>query len=493
MAAGPPETGELFRMHLRLLLITADNVLRNQVIADARWLPVRIFYARDFAALRSHPPSPSDSPSAVIVDLENASYREGLAWVRANFPDARALFVRKRAHAAEAGLGATSFLPRPVEPYQFARSIAFLMGEHALQVEPRVGVGGLESLIGRSLGFRAALESAMRAAPDVASPVLIQGERGTGKSVFARAIAAESGLSGFAEVDCAALSGAEAAEEIFGIAPGTRPSKPAPGGILGSERPGTVFLDNIERLTLPLQRRLLEYMLAASTLAEHAGSMQASRVIAATETDLERVAKAGGFSQELLGRLSTYRIVLPPLRERPSDVLLLAEQFLTRQARLMGRSVPTLAPDAQEILLASPWPGNVAELFDVLMGALLRLSGERIEGAEMRELLHEVSASAPAPPTEDLTSGGAFGAAVDARGGRVVVYLPEEGIAFEEIEKAVLSAALEHTKGNVVRAARFLRMGRGSLRYRLEKFGLAQPRRRRRRTEESEGEVRQAS
>jgi DNA-binding NtrC family response regulator len=220
------------------------------------------------------------------------------------------------------------------------------------------------------------------------------------------------------------------------------------------------------------------------------------RLIAGTRYDLALSSRTGAFDRELYRRLSEGEIKIPPLRERPSDILLLADHFLTRLAMHRPGNAPRLTAAAKELLVSYTWPGNVRELLGVLQIALLKANGRgeldvehfaeclqpsRPQAAPRRAVASTTAPTGrPAPSPAPATSASMpVDASLHFVDGRIAIELPPEGIAFDDFEKAILRAALARTRGNVLRAAKLLHLGRGSLRYRLEKHGIVQPRRRR--------------
>ncbi len=246
---------------------------------------------------------------------------------------------------------------------------------------------------------------------------------------------------------------------------------------------GTLLLEEVGALDAARQSRVLNYLAEGyHGIGPHPPNRTPRpRLIAATARNLEDAVQDGKFNRALYSKLTALRISIPPLRERPSDILLLAEQFLSQKSRVEGQPVPTLTRAVQQRLLTHPWPGNIRELFGVLEAAYEASgSGGELRPEHLPDWLMPVSTAVPANSTTgEIPMMGTAGAAIRYCEDGVVVELPEEGIGFDQVEKAILKAALSRTNNNVVRAAKLLRLGRGSLRYRLEKYGLVEPKRRR--------------
>lgn len=206
-------------------------------------------------------------------------------------------------------------------------------------------------------------------------PLLIRGETGTGKELLARHIHRTSGRPGlFVALNCARLSPQHGEAELFGHVPGFATGSPSSrAGWFGSAHGGTLYLDEIGDLPLPLQRQLLRALETREVL--RVGARDANpvdvRLIAATSFDLARAAAVGKFDERLLRYLDDGHLRLPPLRERPGDILPMAGYFLGLHAQHLGLPAPALDPAAQQVLESYAWPGNTRELENVIHFALL--------------------------------------------------------------------------------------------------------------------------
>jgi transcriptional regulator with PAS, ATPase and Fis domain len=238
------------------------------------------------------------------------------------------------------------------------------------------------SIIGESPAIRQAIERARRAAVSP-STVLLLGESGTGKEVFAHAMHAWSPRRRrpFVVVNCAALSEELVVSELFGHERGAfTGAHQRRLGKLEVAAGGTVFLDEIGEMSPTLQTKLLR------VLEDHAfervggaATIQANiRVIAATNRDLGRAVQDGRFREDLFFRLNVIPITLPPLRERRSDITLLAESFLKKLGEDLGRPGVSLSPEAREALVHYDWPGNVRELHNLIERAAVLSVGDAI-------------------------------------------------------------------------------------------------------------------
>jgi transcriptional regulator with PAS, ATPase and Fis domain len=235
-------------------------------------------------------------------------------------------------------------------------------------------------IVGRSQPLRAALERASRIIPHPGASVLLTGETGTGKELFARAIHFNGPrrLGAFVEINCGAIPSNLLESELFGYERGAftdaRTAKP---GLLEAADGGTLFLDEIGQTPLSLQGKLLKAI--EEKRVRRLGSLRDRdldlRLIAATHVDLAAAVRAGDFREDLYYRLTVIPIELPPLRERGDDILLLARHFLRTLADRYGMPEPRLEEGLARTLLQHSWPGNVRELRNTLERALLLGNG----------------------------------------------------------------------------------------------------------------------
>jgi two-component system, NtrC family, response regulator PilR len=287
--------------------------------------------------------------------------------------------------------------------------------------------------------------------------VLISGESGTGKEIAARAIHddSERSESPFVAVNCGAIPENLLESELFGhmkgAFTGAVQSKP---GLFETAQAGTVFLDEVGELSLPLQVKLLR-VIQERTFRRVGGTSDIrfdARLVAATNRRLEEEVAAGRFREDLYYRLNVIEVELPPLRERREDVPLLVAHFVEKYAGEVGREVPRVSEAALEKLVEYDYPGNVRELENVIERAVALARGEQI-GIEVL------------PPT-----------VVRARSGAARDRLPAEGVSLETVladyERGLLLEALEQCGGVKKRAAARLGISFRSFRYRLEKLGL---------------------
>ncbi|HEX9785220.1 MAG TPA: sigma-54 dependent transcriptional regulator [Opitutaceae bacterium] len=243
---------------------------------------------------------------------------------------------------------------------------------------PKLGRSA-ERLVGRSPAFVAELEKIPRIS-DCEAGVLIEGETGTGKELFARAIHDNSPRAHkpFVPVNCGAIPVELAESELFGHERGAfTGAYAAHKGVFAQADGGTLFFDEVTSLPLLTQVKLLRFLQEREyrPLGSHALLRADVRVIAAADTQLENAVKTGGFRQDLFYRLNIIRFMLPPLRERREDIPLLADFFLAQFSRRQHRPVASLGRDAMEKLVRYDWPGNVRELENVIERSVVLCAG----------------------------------------------------------------------------------------------------------------------
>lgn len=289
--------------------------------------------------------------------------------------------------------------------------------------------------------------------------VLIRGETGTGKNLVARTIHANSGYRNgrFVEINCAALPDNLLEAELFGYEKGAftdaRTSKP---GLLEVAHEGTVFLDEIDSMSLNLQAKLLSFL--ESRMFRRLGGIDEIqvdvRILCATNTNLEQLVAEHKFRQDLFYRINVVNIYLPALREMGRDVLLIARHFIEQFNRELGRQVQGLTPEAEKKLLDYHWPGNVRELRNVLERAMILNQKAWIDAED----LHLLPAMSPASERPFSLSNRMF-------------YFPS-GRTLEELEKAYILHTLKYYKASFTEVAQMLGISKKTLWEKRKRYNL---------------------
>jgi Nif-specific regulatory protein len=307
------------------------------------------------------------------------------------------------------------------------------------------------NLIGNSGPMRRVYEQISQVV-GTAATVLIRGESGTGKELIAHALHHHSPRAGrpFVRVNCAALPETLVESELFGYERGAFTGAQARRkGRFEQADGGTLFLDEIGELSPSTQAKLLRVLQEREF--ERLGGSETIRVdvrlITATNKDLEQALGDGTFREDLYYRLNVFTICVPPLRERKSDVLLLADHFVEKYARIHGRSIKRISTPAIDMLMSYHWPGNVRELENTFERAVLVADGDVIHGHHLSPTLQTAEAS----------------------GTVITGSLSEAVTAFES---NLIQDALKTTRGNRARAARLLGTTERIIGYKIKMYGI---------------------
>ncbi|HLL55540.1 MAG TPA: sigma-54 dependent transcriptional regulator, partial [Myxococcaceae bacterium] len=305
---------------------------------------------------------------------------------------------------------------------------------------------------------------------DTPSTVLITGESGTGKELIATALHGASSRRDkpFIKINCAAIPATLLESELFGYERGafTGAVTSKPGRFELADE-GTLFLDELGEIPVEMQVKLLRALQEGEF--ERVGGIKTTRVdvrlVAATNRDLQAEIEAGRFRKDLYYRLAVVPITLPALRERRSDIPMLARHFLDKYNRRLNKKIEGIADDALVLLQAYAWPGNIRELENLIERVLLFADGPFITAKDLPEPVRGgagVQAGAASP-----SSSPAMGVPVGEVGLKDIVRMKAA-----ELERDLIVKKLDETGGNVTRAARLLQISRKSLQTKMKEFGL---------------------
>jgi len=312
-------------------------------------------------------------------------------------------------------------------------------------------------LIGGSVPMRRLRDSIARVArSDVTA--LVRGESGVGKELVARAIHFNSNRreAPFICLNCAALTETLLESELFGHEQGSfTGATNRKFGKFEQAHTGTLFLDEVGEMPMSIQAKFLRVLEghAFERVGGHETVRVDARVVAATNRDLEKAVEAGEFRKDLYYRLQILEIQVPSLREHGGDIPDLAEHFVERSCRRIGRSVPAISKDAMELLVRNEWPGNIRELRNVIERALVFLEGNEIRPADIR-LTHHSDPSAWIDAVENQN------------------FQPR---SLESLEREHIARTLAWTAGNKREAARILEINRSTLDRKIERYEIKLP------------------
>jgi DNA-binding NtrC family response regulator len=347
--------------------------------------------------------------------------------------------------------GAFDYVTKPIDPDDLSRLIRNAVDKRRLvteNIQLRQQIEELllpDEVVGDSPSIRKVMEMVNTVAK-TDSTVMILGESGTGKELIARAIHSRSSRRYFPiiTINCGAYPEGLLESELFGHEKGAfTGAMYRRRGKLEMADKGTLFLDEIGNISEKMQMDLLR-VIETKSFTRLGGDKTIDvdfRVISATNKDLEKAIKEGSFREDLYYRLNVFSIKLPPLRERRSDIPLLARYFLNKYAQSMNKSVTDYSPQVMELFSAYDWPGNIREVRNVVERAMVVAQGTQIQ-------VGDISFPFPPPVT------------------------PSGGASLEEVEKDQIMKILNQTKGNIAQAAEILKISRLTLYHKIEKYHL---------------------
>ncbi len=454
-------------MAAKILIIDDDTSLRRVLEYNLQEEGYEVITAADGeAGLALFAES---SPALVVTDLKmpGISGFQVLAAIKERSPATLVIVITAFGAidtAIEAmKLGAYDYITKPFNRDQLklvvkkALELRGLSEENRLLKEELTERAEFRNIVGISRGMEQVF-AVVRKVADTDATVLITGESGTGKEMVAKSIHSLSSRRSFpfVPINCAAIPRELLESELFGHVKGafTGAVRDKVGKFQSADG-GTLFLDEVGELPVDLQPKLLRAL--QERIIEPVGGTTSRkldvRIVAATNVDLETAIEEGRFREDLYYRLSIIPIHLPPLRERGDDVLLLIRHFTAKH----GGGGVTFTPRALEIMKHYPWPGNVRELENTIERLLIMRNSDSIDAEDLPGKLRGVKKG--------------------REGG--VINLPAEGYSLEQLEREIVVEALDRNDWNQTAAARFLRIPRHTLIYRMGKYNITQQERKR--------------
>ncbi len=450
-------------MKPKLLIVDDDEEIRTQM----KWA-----LAKDYEVLQAGDRTSalenfrSHRPAVVLLDLglppHPGTPEEGLATLADLLAIDRLVKVviisgqgEKEPALRAVGAGAYDFLGKPVQMDELklllkrCYHLALLEREYREMQERRQGES-FDGLLGTSPRMQAVFES-IRKVATVDAPVLILGESGTGKEMTARSIHDRSARKEgpFVAINCSAIPESLMESELFGHEKGAFTGAHSQRkGRIETSSGGTLFLDEIGEIPPPIQVKLLRFL--QERCIERIGGRQEipidTRVLAATHVDLKKAMSTGAFREDLFYRLAVVQIVLPPLRDRQDDILLLAQSFLQQFSAESRKNGLAFAPEALRSIQRHPWPGNVRELQNRVRRAVIMGGGKRLSSQDL-----------------ELASAGPNASGVTLKEAR------------ESVEREMINNALRRHAGKITAAASELGVSRPTFYELMDKLGIQKP------------------
>jgi two-component system response regulator AtoC len=417
---------------------------------------------------------PDVSGIEVLKNLRNTGYQAPVVIITGNVSAGAAMEAMKE--------GAYEYLPKPFNLDELGQLVDKLLpeekaspsgsepdekGANLITVQELIGRSPEMLKIGKAIG-QAALSDA---------PILLSGENGTGKELVARLIHQNSKRKDhpFAVLNCSYPSPEMLEGELFGTGDQSKRSgeNSTKLGLYGG---GTVLLEGIENMDLKNQGGLLRFLKSQqSRIQENRSSPSDIRVIASSSPDISEKVSQGAFMQELFYALRVISIHLPPLKERRSDIPLLAEYFLRKYCRQSNKIISHISTDATKLLMSYQWPGNVEELENNVYSAVVMCQGDQISSEHL-----PIAYENPLPVQLNLQGGEGdysrlFLQSLESLKDKLFCDL--KGKVHEQLvgslEKTLISMALAECQGNQVKASDLLGISRNTLREKMTKFGLS--------------------
>ena len=451
-------------MDSKILIVDDDKSIRKglSLALDHKY---RTLTAEDgFEALRL---CENERPDIVLLDvgLPEIDGAEVLKRLKRNHSDASVIMVTAaediKTIVKAIKLGAYDYLIKPIDSHELLLTIEHALENRGLKnqirsiQQPRVDRYNFD-LIGNNALVKDIVQIAKKASNSLDTPLLITGESGVGKGVLAKATHYNSHeIPGpFVTVNCGAIAKDLVESELFGYERGAFTGARADGskGRFEEAGSGTLFLDEIGAMPPSAQVKLLAVLedRAFYRIGGNRPVKVSARIIAATNLDLEKAVERGEFRGDLFFRLNVVRLDLPPLRQRPEDIILLTNHFMNQYNHKFSKNFNEISPEAQAFLLDYQWPGNVRELRNAIERIILIETGNVLTSKHLHILgTQKENKTADFKPTA-----------------------AENDLDYNEVTKSLIKEAMKITRGNVSEAARLMNIPSHKLRYRIKKYGL---------------------
>lgn len=401
------------------------------------------------------------------IDLPDGSGLDILSEIKAQQPETVVIMITGNVNVPNVLTAlrgdAHDFIGKPIHLEELRITLRNALETRELRREvklarrERTEAFSFDQILGESAAMKKAVELTRRVAGSDVTSILLQGETGTGKDLFARAIhqASERSNAPYLAINCAALPATLIESELFGYEKGAfTDAKQRKEGLFEQAQGGTIFLDEIGEMELSLQAKLLR-VLEEGAFRRVGGLKDLPldvRIVAASNQNLKKAGEEGTFRLDLFFRLSVIQVDIPPLRDRGNDILLLAQHYIDKaNLKRSGRQLKGFSPEVASIFKSYRWMGNVRELRNVIERASILEDGEYVTATHLPADMIGGHESRP--------SGGSG------------VVLPVDGIPLETVEVDLARQALARTGGNLTRAAKLLDISRDQLRYKLRKAG----------------------
>ena len=417
----------------------------------------------------------SQDPDLILLDigLPGINGIETLTRIKKANPDASAIKITAagtiETAVAAMKAGARNYIQKPFNTDELQLLIAETLETVRLKKEVVVlrsaqrDRSDIDNIVAESAAFKRVLDMSHKIAKSDATTVLIEGESGTGKEHIAQIIHYKGSRADgpLVAINCGAIPKDLVESELFGSEKGafTGAAQSRIGKFEAADG-GTLFFDEIAELSLDNQVKLLRVLeeRSFSRIGSNKDIRVDVRIVAATNRNLREATEAGDFREDLFYRLNVATIFIPPLRERRDDIIPLVQRFLNEFAGASEDGMRKIDPQAERTLLNYDWKGNVREIRNAVERIALLEDGDTLlhEHLDFLGGLRRTTSAA----TDSASAGG------DG------FMLPTDGVVLDELNKDLIQQALEMTGGNQVRAAKLLGLTRGTLRYRLDKYGI---------------------